>query len=168
MSHPNYCGFPIDLTEPQWCCDLFLGGQHTTYDSNSVAHRPISLLSVSPSLIPISNLQFQQTKQTHLQAGGAQRGTARSRQLMFMVTVLLVIRNHQGDATALTQSPDDFNLSQLSGVFCIPQSGGWLQQNRRCTIPTAGAGTPSKAEAPGKRHVRKARASFEQDDFLIL
>lgn len=28
VSHTNYCGFPIGLTEPQWCCDLFLGVTH--------------------------------------------------------------------------------------------------------------------------------------------
>ena len=86
---------------------------------------------------------------------------------MFVITIL-VITNHQRDATALTQSPNDFNLSQPSGVFRVPQSRGWMEQKRRCTVPAVGAGATSKAEAPGKRHMRKARASLEQDDFLIL
>lgn len=63
---------------------------------------------------------------------------------MFIITVL-VIMNHQGDATALTQSPKDFNFSQPSGVFRVPQSRGRLQQKRRCTIPAVGAGSASKA-----------------------
>lgn len=35
---------------------------------------------------------------------------------MSMITALLVITNRRGEATALTQSPNDFNLSQPRGV----------------------------------------------------
>lgn len=72
--------------------------RHSTYNSNSIAHHPISPLSISPSWTLISNLHFQQTKQTELQ------GTARSGQPMFMVTVLAT-KNHLKGCNSTCRAP---------------------------------------------------------------
>jgi len=129
-------------------------GGNTSYDSNSIAPRPISRLLIPPSLILISDLHFQQTKPTHLRAGGARRGT------VFVITVLLVITDHQGGPTALTKTPNGFNLSQPSGVFCITQSRGWLQQKWRRTAPAVGAGGCFSSRGSWKEGHEKSKSQL--------